>query len=114
MKRTLEFPGIACLVVLLAGCAMSARQADDTLIDAGFQKVPADTGEWAAALKKLPSHRFAHRTVNGQAMVFYADPVACRCVYAGTQAAYATYKQLHSAEAAAFDEQVGGPSGMAG
>jgi hypothetical protein len=96
--------------LVLAGCTMAARQSDDQLVDAGFTKVSANSPDWSAALKSLPPHHFAHRVVNGASMVFWSDPVACKCVYSGTAATYAAYKQNHAAEAAAFDESVGGPS----
>lgn len=100
-------------VLMLAGCTMAAQQKDDLLLDAGFTRIRADTPEWAAAQHSLPPHRFAHRTVNGVPMVFWSDPVVCKCIYSGTQAAYAAYRQLHAQEAAAFDESAGGPGSFA-
>ncbi len=98
----------ACAALLIAGCTFAAQQKDDLLIDAGFTPVKTDTPQWAAAMKALPPHRFAHRTVNATPMVFYADPVACKCVYSGTEATYATYKQIRREDMAVFDENRGG------
>ena len=95
-------------LIVLAGCTLPARQKDSLLVDAGFTSVKADTPQWVAAMRSLPPHRFAHRTVNGTPMVFYADPVACRCVYSGTEASYATYKQIRGEELAVFEENRGG------
>jgi hypothetical protein len=97
-------------MLAVAGCTMAAQQRDNLLTDAGFTRVSTDTPEWTAAMRTLPPHRFAHRTVNGTPMVFWSDPVACKCVYSGTQAAFEAYRQVHREEAAAFDESVGGGS----
>ena len=96
------------IAVGLAGCAGVARQEDDQLVLAGFTKTPATTPETTAALKSLPAHRFVHQTVNGTRMVFYADPVGCKCVYSATAQTYASYKQTHRDEVAAFDSSLGG------
>ena len=96
--------------LVLAGCATAARQKDDLLADAGFTPVRADTPEWTGAMRSLPPHRFARRTVNGTEMVYFSDPIGCHCVYVGTPAARQAYRQLHGEEVAAFDESVGGGS----
>ena len=100
-------------LIALAGCTLGARERDDLLADSGFTPTRADTAEWNATLKSLPPHRFAHRSVNGAPMVFYSDPVACHCVYSGTEAAFQRYRSLHREEVAAFDESVGGPGSFA-
>jgi hypothetical protein len=104
----------AALLLVLGACAntqLGAERKDDLLVDAGFTKLPADQA--AAMMRSLPPHRFAHRTANGAPVVYYADPVACRCVYVASQAVFNSYKSTHAAEVAAFDESVGGPSGFA-
>ena len=61
----------------------------------------------------VPAHRFVHQTVNGAPMVFYADPVGCKCVYSATAQIYASYKQTHREEVASFDSSLGaGDSGQ--
>jgi hypothetical protein len=101
------------MALAVAGCAVTSEQKDDLLADAGFTRAKADSPQWAAAVRSIPPHRFVHRTVNGQRMVFWYDPVGCRCVYSGTEANFATYRSLHSQEARAFDEGVSMPSPMA-
>lgn len=110
MQASPTWATAAALLALLGGCAVSAEQKDDLLVDAGFTKVKADSPGWSSLMTSLPPHRFAHRTVNGVPMVFYADPVACKCVYSATPQVYANYKQLHAAEAQNFDESVSMPS----
>ena len=95
------------IAVGLAACAGVARQEDDQLVLAGFTKAPATTPATMAALKSLPAHRFVHQTVNGTPMVFYADPVGCRCVYSASAQTYANYKQTHREEVAEFDSSLG-------
>jgi hypothetical protein len=97
------------LLTLIAGCVWEAKQEDDLLVSAGFIKAKANTPELVASLKSLPPHRFSHRTVNGVPMVYYADPVACKCVYSGTAAAFANYKQAHAEDAGVYDQIEGPP-----
>ena len=113
MKPSSTWAVAAALLALLGGCAVPAEQKDDLLVDAGFTRVRADSPGWSSLMTSLPPHRFAHRTVNGVPMVFYADPVACRCVYSATPQVYASYKQLHAAEAQNFDEAASMPSALA-
>jgi hypothetical protein len=108
MNRCHGFVAVG-LLTLFAGCAMEARQEDDLLVSAGFTKAKANTPELAASLKSLPPHRFVHRTVNGVAMVYYADPVACKCIYSGTGAAFASYKQAHAEDVGVYDQIEGPP-----
>ena len=63
------------------------------LIASGFQYRPADTPARIAALQRLPAHRFVRQERDGRAFWIYADPTVCKCVYAGNDAAFATYRQ---------------------
>ncbi len=92
-------------LTLVAGCTMQAKQEDDALVKAGFTKTnPSAPG--AASIAKsdpIPYLRFVHRTVNGVPMVFYYDPVACKCVYSGTEAQFAAYMQAQTENAAIYN-----------
>ena len=92
------------VLTLVAGCAMEARQEDDLLVKAGFTKTKASTPEGASIVKSVLYHHFAHRTVNGVPTVFYTDPIACKCVYSGTEAAFAAYKRSYSEDEAIYDQ----------
>ena len=92
-------------MVLLSGCAWAARQRGELLVQSGFSPVRADTP--AAGTESLPPQSFVHRVVNGVPMVFYADPVACHCVYSGPETAYQTYKDIREAQLAAFTQSLG-------
>ena len=37
-------------------------------------------------------------------MVFYSDPIACKCVYSGTEAQFAAYKEAAAENAAMCDQ----------
>jgi hypothetical protein len=87
-------------LTLVAGCAMEAKQEDDALLKAGFTKTKASTPEGASLIKSVLYLHFVHRTVNGVPMVFYSDPVACKCVYSGTEAQFNAYRQAQTENAA--------------
>ena len=93
-------------LALLAGCTMEAKQEDDALVKAGFTKTNPSAPGAASIAKSNPILylHFVHRTVNGVPMVFYYDPVACKCVYSGTEAQYAAYKLTQTENAAIYDQ----------
>jgi hypothetical protein len=91
-------------LTLVAGCSMEAKQEDDALAKAGFTKTKAITPEGASIIKSALYLHFVHRTVNGVPMVFYSDPVACKCVYSGTEAQFTAYKQAQTENAAIYDK----------
>jgi hypothetical protein len=102
MKLGRGFAAIWALT-LVAGCTLAAEQQDEMLVKAGFTKTPANLPEGASALSALLYLRFDHRTVDGVPMVFYADPVVCKCIYAGSEAAFAAYKQAYTEQEARYD-----------
>lgn len=64
---------------------------EDNLAAAGFIVKVADTPERVAMLNRLPPNRFVQR-VNGDVVHYvYADPIACGCLYVGSQQAYNQY-----------------------
>ena len=73
---------------------------------AGFIKMPVDTPEWLAVMNSLPSHRFVRRKVNGVPIVYYADPIACKCVYSGTEETRAKFAVVSEMDVTKFDEYV--------
>jgi hypothetical protein len=66
--------------------------------------VKASTPEGASIFKSVLYRHFVRRTVNGVPMVFYADPIACKCVYSGTEAAFTAYKLAYSEDQAIYDQ----------
>ena len=92
-------------LTLVAGCTMQAKQEDDALVKAGFKKTNPSAPGAASIAKSDPILylRFVHRTVNGVPMVFYYDPVACKCVYSGTEAQFAAYMQAQTENASIYD-----------
>lgn len=60
---------------------------------AGFLVRPANTPERQAMLARLPAHKFVRHAKGDNIQYVYADPSVCRCLYVGSQAAYAKYQE---------------------
>jgi hypothetical protein len=94
MKRPI---GALAIGLLLAGCANSpatVTSRDDFLMTAGFSQLPRTSPIFQANAHALPQHRFVHHTVNGVTTYYYFDPTICGCLYSGTAANWAAYRQL--------------------
>jgi hypothetical protein len=91
-------------LTFVAGCAMEARREDDALVNAGFTKTKAPQGTFLAKSNPTLFLHFVHRTVNGVPMVFYSDPIACKCVYSGTEAQFTAYKEAQTENEAIYDQ----------
>jgi hypothetical protein len=104
MKFRASLAALAALT-LVASCTMEAKQEDDALVKAGFTKTKSGTPGAASIAQSDPTLylHFVHRKVNGVPMVFYSDPIACKCVYSGTEAQFEAYKQAQSENAAIYD-----------
>lgn len=83
------------IVVSLTACQTQQQrivQHEDALAAAGFVVRIANTPQRQAMLHRLPPFRFVQR-VNGDTVHYvYADPLACGCLYVGTQQAYDQYR----------------------
>nr|WP_245404611.1 hypothetical protein [Ancylobacter gelatini] len=81
-----------------AGCVTASQQEqqskENLLAAAGFQMRLADTPARVASLKAMPANQFVVKSQNGQPVYLYADPVACGCVYYGSQNAFTAYQQM--------------------
>ncbi len=89
--------GAIALGIFLTGCASAppvVASRDDFLTMAGFTVLPRTSPIFMDNVAKLPSHRFAHHTVSGVTTYYYLDPTICGCLYTGTAANWATYRQL--------------------
>jgi hypothetical protein len=93
--------GSIVAIGLLAGCANSpavVQGREDLIADSGFQIQPGTSPAYAAAVKQLPPHKFAHHTVAGVTTYYYLDPTICGCLYTGTEQNWTTYKQALAAK----------------
>ena len=97
---TLAVAGLAGTLLLGACQTSGPTRKENMLSAAGCKMVVADTPDKLASLQKLPPNRFQPKTINGQTMFLYADPVVCRCLYVGSQTAFQTYQGM------AFDERI--------
>jgi hypothetical protein len=79
---------------LLCGCQTTQQaivQHEGNLSAAGFVVKIANTPERQEMLNRLPPNRFVQRVSGDVVHYVYADPVACGCLYVGTQQAYNQY-----------------------
>ncbi|TAJ72822.1 MAG: hypothetical protein EPO51_07610 [Phenylobacterium sp.] len=101
--------------LVAAGCQTTAQQIsrkEDSLVAAGFTRLPANTPAREAQLATLPPNRFMPKTDGDTTNYIYADPVVCHCLYVGSQTAYGTYmrtlqtqRQLDQAQLTALTYQ---------
>lgn len=95
-------------LALLGGCvSQQARVStqEDNLAAAGFTVRPANTPERQQMLARLPPNRILQRTHGDEVHYVYADPVVCKCLYIGSQEAYAQFKRQEQQQHLA-DEQL--------
>ena len=80
---------------VLSACQTSTERVthrEDSLTVAGFDARPANTPNREAMLSRLPAHKFVQHTNKANTIEYvYADPTVCKCLYIGSQAAYAKY-----------------------
>ena len=79
---------------------------EDQLAAAGFTLQPANTPARLAALKALPPHKFVQQVKGNSVMYLYGDPTICKCVYFGSQQAYATYRAMVFQQNIANEQQL--------
>src|SRR5262245_44532830 len=88
--------GVAA-ILCLTGCATirewQARDTEELLAAAGFEKQPLDGGDTKLDEATSP-YRIVRRTKDGAEQYVYADPDNCRCVYIGNSQQYAQYQRL--------------------
>jgi len=82
------------LALGLGGCAITVANTEGLLAQAGFRAIPADTPQRAEHLQTLPAHKLIRRKTDGKLYYVYADPSECKCMYVGSESAYAKYKTL--------------------
>jgi hypothetical protein len=79
---------------LLSACLTQEQRIEkheDALSAAGFIVKAANTPDRQTMLHRLPPNKFVRR-VNGDVVTYvYADPIACGCLYVGSQQAYNQY-----------------------
>ncbi len=85
----------------ISGCQLQQQgivQHEDNLAAAGFVVRLANTSERQAMLYRLPSNHFVQRVSGGVTTYVYADPVACGCLYVGSQQAFDRYQSNQQAD----------------
>ncbi|NRA02924.1 MAG: hypothetical protein HRU00_10015 [Myxococcales bacterium] len=101
---------LALATGLLGGCAWVSTQnaisAERSLAAAGFQMKLATTPQQLASLEGLPQRKLLARDRDGAVIWIYADSMHCKCIWAGSQAAYGRYQQMQKREQIAEDEAV--------
>jgi hypothetical protein len=86
------------LSLFSAGCGLKARKrAADTevmLLEAGFERMPADTPDKMAQLKKMAQKKVTPQKRNGEVIYVYPDAKHCKCLYIGSQRAYDRFQGI--------------------
>jgi hypothetical protein len=82
-----------------------AADKDNALAAAGFVIRPANTPERQAMLKHLPPKRIVQQAHGDTVSFVYADPLACNCLYIGTQQAYDAYQRYVQQKQLADEQQ---------
>jgi hypothetical protein len=101
MRPTLLMATIG-LAVGLGGCAITVGDTEGLLSQAGFKTVPANTPQRVEHLQTIAAHKLIRRKSDGKTYYVYADPDYCKCMYVGSESAYATYKSLVKQQDAAM------------
>jgi hypothetical protein len=95
MEMTFSRLAILLFCICLTAACQTSRQRvvgrEDNLAVAGFLARPANTPEREAMLARLPAHKFVQHAKGDKIQYVYADPSVCKCLYVGSQAAYAKY-----------------------
>lgn len=105
--RSVGLTALAALVAL-GGCVSvqdRVRKQEDNLSAAGFIVKPANTPRRQDMLARLPPNRIIQRIHDDTVHYVYADPTVCKCLYIGTQSAYAAFKREEQQQHLA-DEQL--------
>lgn len=110
MRNWVKCFGIVTMAFLIGSCAAlqqrQARQMEDILAEAGFQRMPADTADKAAHLNGLTPDQVVSFVKDGKRLYAYADPTGCRCLLVGDEQAYQRYQQLVDAPQIAQEQAI--------
>lgn len=102
------YPLIAATLAL-AGCAAiernDAANTENILAAAGFTVRPITSPTQSTMVAALAPNRISRQIIGTHVSYLYPDPINCRCLYVGGQAAYGRYQQLAIQQRIA-DEQV--------
>jgi hypothetical protein len=95
------------LGLAVGGCAIAVENTEGLLTQAGLRRVPADTPQRAEHLQTMRPHRLIRRKSDGRSYYVYGDPDYCKCLFVGSESAYATYRTLvrQQEEAMALQEE---------
>ena len=89
---------IAAAVLAAAGCGTlreeEAGRDEPMLEDAGFRRVPADTPEREALLRRLPPDRVTEVERGERTFYVFPDPDGCLCLYVGSSDQHDEYQRL--------------------
>lgn len=101
------------LVLALAGCAVvktvqknEAADKEQLLAAAGFKVKLADTPQKMTHLQTLPQRKMFTKERQGKVYYLYADPLNCKCLYVGDQAAYQRFQQMQEERQIAAQERM--------
>jgi hypothetical protein len=84
----------------------SIIQHEDNLSAAGFMVRIANTPDRQTMLNRLPPNKFVQRVSGDIVTYVYADPLACGCLYVGSQQAYNQYMSNQLQQNLADEQQM--------
>ena len=93
---TVRVAAMVFAIGLLTACQTPSQRVahhENDLAVAGFLVRPANTPQRQTMLARLPAHKFVQRAKGDDVHYVYADPTVCKCLYVGTQTAYAKYQE---------------------
>jgi len=89
---------IFSLIFALTGCSVmekqDAIQTERVLSAAGFQMKFADSPQRIEQVNNLPQRKLIPKIRDGELHYVYADSLACKCIYVGSEKAYQRYQKL--------------------
>ncbi|HQR53939.1 MAG TPA: hypothetical protein PLZ79_11765 [Burkholderiales bacterium] len=109
-SRNLGIIGLVSIAgSLAAGCAAiektNTAEEEHMLAASGFQMKLADTPERMKKVAAMPQRKFTKVPYkDGTVRWIWADAQYCKCIYAGTEAAYGRYWKMAMNQAIATDE----------
>jgi hypothetical protein len=107
--RGFMLSAVMASIGLLSACLTQEQRIEkheDALSAAGFIVKVANTPERQTMMHRLPPNKFVRR-VNGDVVTYvYADPIACGCLYVGSQQAYNQYKRDQQQKNLADEQQM--------
>jgi uncharacterized protein YceK len=91
-RSSLQLLALTLTLICLGGCA-TIKHTEQTLTEAGFQRIAASTDTQAQHLLTLPPNKLTLARINGKAFYVFPDAQHHQ-IFVGNEEAYQTYQQI--------------------